>query len=296
MSLKIFFPFTVLLLLLFSSCIGKKKYLAEISGIQKDYNAQIQQLDAQWRKAERMIDSLTLQLAEKTGANNALILTQDKLQERIDLLQEEIESKENIASSQKQASSQTLKEKDDEIKFLIDKMESTLEIIKGRELAMRDLSFEVANAMQPIDTVGAHHEVEIIDGKLNITLFESLMFRAGSTRVRTLAIQMLGEIATVLEKYPQFKIKVEGHSDNRPTRNYKSNWELSVLRANSVVGVLTKEYGLSPSQITVAGRGEFSPKASNDTSEGRAMNRRIEIIVAPRTDMVLSAVKRQLEK
>ncbi len=280
---------------IFASCISKKKYQAEISGIQKDYNAQIQQLDAQWRKADRTIDSLNLKLAEKTGANEALILTQDKLQDRIDLLQEEIENRDNLANTQKEASSQTLKQKDEEIALRQQKIESILELIAAREKSMKDLSFEMANAMQPLDSLGSHHEVEIVDGKVKITLFESLMFRAGSTRVRTYAIQMLGKIAGVLENYPQFKIIVEGHTDNRKPRNYKDNWDLSALRASSVVKVLTNDYGLSPNQITVAGKGEFSPKASNEMSEGRSTNRRIEIIVAQRTDIILGTIRRQLQ-
>jgi chemotaxis protein MotB len=278
-----------------TSCVSKKKYRTEISNLQKDYNTQVIQLDKNLRVANRSIDSLTLKLAESRGANNALLTTQDKLQDRIDELQDNVEELKKTANEGKKSSNQLVREKEAVIANKQAQLDKIGQLIEDREKAMNNIAVELANSMRSIDSLGKHHEVEIIDGKLVVTLYESLMFHPKDLRVRTGGIQMLGLVSEVLEKYPQFQIEVEGHTDNRSVRGYKSNWNFSAQRAAAVVDVLTDEYGLSPNKFSAVGKGEFSPNASNEMTEGRASNRRIEIIISPRTDIIINQIKRALE-
>ena len=100
-------------------------------------------------------------------------------------------------------------------------------------------------------------------------------------------------LAGVLEKNPDIDILVEGHTDNVPIRTnvYKDNWDLSVARATSIVRILSVEYKITPTRLTASGKGEFFPKAGNDTAEGRAINRRTEIILSPKLEEIMQLLK-----
>ena len=97
----------------------------------------------------------------------------------------------------------------------------------------------------------------------------------------------------VLNKNPDIDILVEGHTDNVPIKTsvYKDNWDLSVARATSIVRILTDDYKIAPIRLTASGRGEFFPKADNETAEGRAINRRTEIILSPKLDEIMQLLK-----
>jgi chemotaxis protein MotB len=100
-------------------------------------------------------------------------------------------------------------------------------------------------------------------------------------------------LSDVLDKNHDIDILVEGHTDNVPikTNIYKDNWDLSVARATSIVRILTTEYKIAPTRVTASGRGEFFPKSENDTPEGRAKNRRTEIILSPKLDEIMKLLQ-----
>ncbi len=131
--------------------------------------------------------------------------------------------------------------------------------------------------------------VEIRDGKVYVSMSDKLLFKSGSANVEEKGKEAMKLLADVLSKNPDINILVEGHTDNIPikTATYKDNWDLSVGRATSIVRLLTDDYKLVPTRVTASGKGEFSPKASNDTAEGRAKNRRTEIILTPKLDEIM---------
>jgi len=137
--------------------------------------------------------------------------------------------------------------------------------------------------------------VQYVNDEIRITLDESLLFRPGQARVRTSGIQNLAKIAEIVKKYPTLNLNVIGNTDNNKPTNYKDNWDYSVIRASNVVKVLTKEYELPPSRVLAAGKGECAPKASNGSPEGQAANRRIDLVILPRFDRVVKAIKKDLE-
>ena len=102
----------------------------------------------------------------------------------------------------------------------------------------------------------------------------------------TSSMTVISKVASVVKDNQNLEVTVEGHTDNVPisTANFADNWELSTARATAVVKALSTKYGVQPGRLAAAGRGEYMPKASNDTAEGRAMNRRTEIILTPKLD------------
>lgn len=124
------------------------------------------------------------------------------------------------------------------------------------------------------------------DGKVYVAMSDKLLFESGSARVDKRGKEALAKLAEVLNKQTDVDVYIEGHTDSKPinTAQFKDNWDLSVIRATSVVRILTKDYGVNPLQIVPSGRGEFMPVADNATADGRSLNRRTEIIMAPRLD------------
>lgn len=124
------------------------------------------------------------------------------------------------------------------------------------------------------------------DGKVYVAMSDKLLFESGSARVDKRGKEALAKLAEVLNKQSDIDVYIEGHTDSKPinTAQFKDNWDLSVIRATSVVRILTKDYGVKPLQIQPCGRGEFMPVADNGTADGRAKNRRTEIIMAPKLD------------
>ena len=129
--------------------------------------------------------------------------------------------------------------------------------------------------------------VQMRDGKVYVAMSDKLLFTSGSADVDNRGKQALAMLAEVLTKQPEIDIFIEGHTDNVPMRSggrFADNWDLSVIRATSVVRILTVDYKVNPLQIIPSGRSEFFPVADNSTPEGRSKNRRTEIILQPKLD------------
>ena len=131
------------------------------------------------------------------------------------------------------------------------------------------------------------------NGKIYVAMSDKLLFESGSAQVNKQGKEALGKLAEVLKKQHDIDVFIEGHTDNKPikTVQFKDNWDLSVVRATSVVRILTKDYGVNPLHILPCGRGEFMPVDNNESVEGRAHNRRTEIIMAPKLDKLMDILK-----
>jgi chemotaxis protein MotB len=135
--------------------------------------------------------------------------------------------------------------------------------------------------------------VEIKNGKVYVSLSDKLLFKSGSSAVEDKGKEALKLLAGVLDKNIEIDILVEGHTDNVPIKTpvYKDNWDLSVARATSIVRILTTDYRIAPTRLTASGKGEYFPKSGNDTAEGKAKNRRTEIILSPKLDELMKLLK-----
>ena len=151
--------------------------------------------------------------------------------------------------------------------------------------ALKALKSDVSNALKNFSS--DELKVQEKDGKIYVLLMDKLLFKSGSSDIEKKGQSAIQKIAKELVKNPDFGITVEGHTDNQPIKNsvYKDNWDLSTARATTVVRYLS-ENGLPQKRLTAAGRGEHSPIASNSTEQGRAQNRRTEIILTPNTEVV----------
>lgn len=129
-------------------------------------------------------------------------------------------------------------------------------------------------------------QVEIREGVVHVSISDKMLFSSGSARLSQSAARVLQKLAHVVNQHQELNIVVEGHTDNIPMsgNGMTDNWDLSVLRATSVVRALNAQYGVAPERLTAAGRSEYVPKQDNATAEGRAANRRTEIVIAPKLD------------
>lgn len=134
--------------------------------------------------------------------------------------------------------------------------------------------------------------VRVIKGVVYISLADNMLFKSGSYEVNSRAMQTLSKIAKIIKDYKDYDVLVEGNTDPVPIKraNIRNNWDLSALRASSVVQVLQNDFGVDPSRLTAGGRGEYNPIADNDSELGRQRNRRTEIIITPKLDQFLDLI------
>ena len=135
--------------------------------------------------------------------------------------------------------------------------------------------------------------VEIKNGKVYVSMSDKLLFKSGSAAVETKGVEAIKVLADVILKNTDVDILIEGHTDNIPIKTaiYSDNWDLSVARSLSIVRILTNEYKVPAARLTASGKGEFSPRSPNTTAEGRASNRRTEIILSPKLDEIMKLLK-----
>jgi chemotaxis protein MotB len=135
-------------------------------------------------------------------------------------------------------------------------------------------------------------DVQVLKGVVYISLADNMLYKSGSYEINDRAAETLSKIAKIIMDYKDYDVLVEGNTDNVPiTReNIRNNWDLSCLRASSVVQYLQNNYGVDPKRLTAGGRGEYNPLASNDTALGKQRNRRTQIIITPKLDEFLELI------
>ncbi len=135
-------------------------------------------------------------------------------------------------------------------------------------------------------------DVKVLKGVVYISLADNMLFKTGSYAISDRAMETLGKIAKIIKDYKDYDVMVEGNTDNVPISrtNIRNNWDLSALRASSVVQTLQEKFGVDPSRLSAAGRGEYRPIADNTTESGRQRNRRTEIIITPNLDQFMDLV------
>lgn len=140
-------------------------------------------------------------------------------------------------------------------------------------------------------------DVKVLKGVVYISLADNMLFKTGSYEINSRAMETLSKIAKIIKDYKDYDVLVEGNTDNVPISrpNIRNNWDLSALRASSVVQVLQNDFGIKPSRLTAGGRGEYNPVADNDSDLGRSKNRRTEIIITPKLDQFMDLIDKAPE-
>ena len=146
-------------------------------------------------------------------------------------------------------------------------------------------------------------DVQVLKGVVYISLADNMLYKSGSYEVNERAEQTLSKIAKIIMDYRDYDVLIEGNTDNVPIntanekmRNIRNNWDLSALRASSVVQYLIDHFGVAPKRLTAGGRGEFNPIASNDTELGKQRNRRTQIIITPKLDQFMDLIDKAPEE
>lgn len=135
-------------------------------------------------------------------------------------------------------------------------------------------------------------DVKVLKGVVYISLADNMLFKSGSYEVSSKAMETLSKIAKIIKDYDDYDVLVEGNTDNVPISktNIRNNWDLSALRASSVVQVLQNKFDINPARLSAAGRGEFNPISDNNSEVGKQRNRRTEIIITPKLDQFLDLI------
>ena len=250
-------------------------------------------------------DSLCTTLSARENEIYALKKDTASLGNDIKTLEKRYNNLANDKLSQSEQFSAALKNKSDELKQKSDELMAKESLLADRESALNDMKKIVArqdsitgrlNKILRDALLGFKSDelsVEIKNGKVYVSMSDKLLFKSGSAAIETKGTEAIRVLADVLNKNNDIDILVEGHTDNIPIKTavYHDNWDLSAARAISIVRILTDEYQISPLRLTASGKGEFSPRASNSTPEGRASNRRTEIILSPKLDELMKLLK-----
>lgn len=258
-----------------TSCVSKKKYLEAENGrldaLQREASLRSQLVDC--RDEGDRLSGLVAQLKRDTAnmrrniRNYQEMLStnmgeQDKLNELLTRKMQELDERERTINQLQEM----MDAQNEKVQQILKSVKDALMGFSSDELSVREEN-----------------------GKIYVAMSDKLLFRSGSATVDERGKEALAKLAEVLNKQTDVDVNIEGHTDTKPihTARFADNWDLSVIRATSVVRILTKEYNVSPLHIVPSGRGEYVPVADNESAEGRSKNRRTEIIIAPKLDELL---------
>src|SRR5574344_1738289 len=277
--------------LLFTSCVSKKQFV----GLQDDYktlqieNGKLNQSyqDAQVQLAECRASGKSLddRLAEARKSNQELRSAYSALQGSLDKsLQQNSQGNINISKlvDEINASNRFIKQ----LVEAKDKSDSLNMVLTN------NLTRSLTNAeKQEVD-------VQVLKGVVYISLADNMLYKSGSYEINARASETLSKIAKIIKDYKDYEVLIEGNTDDVPIArtNIRNNWDLSCLRASSVVQALQNEYGVDPQRLTAGGRGEYNPVASNATEVGKQRNRRTQIIITPKLDQFMDLIDQAPEE
>lgn len=250
--------FTFISLFILSSCVTKKRY-AEAEGGRLEAIKQMQKQAENINRLEKDTTEQGIAIRSYREMLNTNLSTQEQLSTTINQKAEELDNRKRTINE-------------------------LLEVAYTQHQKVKTLLGNVQNALLGFNS----DELTVMEknGKVYVAMSDKLLFESGSAKVDKRGKEALAKLAGVLNQQTDIDVYIEGHTDNRPIRTaqFRDNWDLSVMRATSVVRILTSEYGVNPLQVQPTGRSEFMPIAGNDTAEGRSRNRRTEIIMAPKLD------------
>lgn len=243
--------------------------VAERDRLRQEYTAAKNNLENLQESYDALEKNSSAAIAENSKKNRELLA--------------ELEAKEN-ALAQESARLEELKKQLEARSRRVDELEG---LIASKDAAMRSLKDAISKAL--LDFEGNGLTVEHRNGKVYVSMENKLLFRSGSWAVGAEGRRAVVELGKVLAQNPDISVLIEGHTDNVPYRGsgpIKDNWDLSTKRATAIVHILRENQNIDPQNLTAAGRSEYNPVATNTTTDGKAKNRRIEVVLTPKLDEV----------
>ena len=281
------FLFVPCLALMLTGCVSKKKY-AELQGQYDKLKTEQQSLQNDYQEAK-------VSIAEYTSDRNSLAARLEEEKQRNKELQEAYKKlqgsyQENVSQGQVNISK------------LVDEINASNKFIK-QLVEAKSKSDSLNQALTNKLTRSLTREemndvdVQVLKGVVYISLADNMLYKSGSYEIGERAGETLSKIAKIIMDYKDYDVLVEGNTDNVPIsqKNIRNNWDLSALRASSVVQALQNQYGVDPKRLSAAGRGEYNPVASNNTEKGKQRNRRTQIIITPKLDQFMDLIDKAPE-
>lgn len=302
----------LLILALSTSCVSKKIYndLENKYADLKKENRNLSDENAGLLKAKSQLEldqeALNKELEKTKSERDKLQVEYDAANKKLDVLKDSyaaLEKNSNEALKTNMAKNRELleqlgaKEKalaleQEELNKKNQRLQELEALIAAKEESMRKLKETLSKALNSFEGKGL--TVEQKNGKVYVSMENKLLFNSGSWAVGTEGKKAVVEVGKVLGDNPDISVLIEGHTDDDPYAGsgpIADNWDLSTKRATAIVAILSENKAINKQNLTAAGRGEFSPLASNATAEGKAKNRRIEIILTPRLDEIAEMLK-----
>ncbi|MUU78593.1 OmpA/MotB family protein [Winogradskyella endarachnes] len=299
---------------LFSSCVSKQIY-TDLEDKYADLKKENRTLTDEMAELEKEKTKVSNDLNELQSAYESAISERDKLQADYAAAKTNLETlkasykalEENSSASiaknsqknrellaQLEAKEQALAMENERLNTLKKELESRSQrvaelenVIASKDAAMNNLKDAISKALTNFEGKGL--TVEQRNGKVYISMENKLLFESGSWYVGAQGKQAVKQLGNVLAENPEISVLIEGHTDNVPYKGNEQlsgNWDLSAKRATAIVNILRENEAINPENLTAAGRGEFAPIASNETTAGKAKNRRIEVILTPKLDEI----------
>jgi len=276
-----------------NACVSNRVF----NGLESRYA----QLKDNYNRQTKSIENLNAEIKDLTEKYVSLEISMEKSEDSLNQKQQRLEQLESSLDLLKQNSETALKERITENETLMEKISEReneladrmarvdeLEgLIARQQAAMKSLKEKISDALLNFEDKGL--TVEARDGKVYVSMENKLLFRSGSWLVESEGQRAIDGLANILADNPDIAILIEGHTDNVPYGGkgpLKGNWDLSTKRATAIVNQLLENPDILPQNLTAAGRGEYLPIAPNSNREGRAANRRIEVVLSPQLDEI----------
>lgn len=285
--------FLLLIVLTQTGCVSSKVFNdleSRYASLKGDYNEQLivnDTLNKNLADLKNKLFDINTRLENEQVALNSNIEKLKQLQNSYDALAKNSDSelKERIAENELLL--QKIGEREIELEERITRVEELETLILNQQEAMQILKKTLTDALLNFEDKGL--TVEARDGKVYVSMENKLLFKSGSWEVEYEGKKAISSLGKVLAANPEISILIEGHTDNIPYQGkgpLRGNWDLSTKRATSIVTLLLTNNEILPQNLTAAGRGEFLPVATNSSKNGRAINRRIEVVLSPKLDEI----------
>lgn len=271
-----------------SSCVSKKQY----EGLKTDYD----KLKTEHATLQGDYNDAKIKIAEYTSDSKSLAARLAEEQQRNKELKEAYAKLQSSYQSNIQQGNVNISKLVDEInasnKFIKQLVEAKSKSDSLNQALTNKLTRSLTREeMNDVD-------VQVLKGVVYISLADNMLYKSGSYEIGDRAGETLSKIAKIIQDYSDYDVLVEGNTDNVPIsqKNIRNNWDLSALRASSVVQALQNQYGIDPKRLSAAGRGEYNPVASNTTEKGKQRNRRTQIIITPKLDQFMDLIDQAPDK
>ena len=268
--------------MLFTGCVNKKTY----ENLRSNYD----KLQSEYSELQSMYNDAKVNLAQQNATGSSLEQRLSDAQKQNTELKEQLKALQSSLDNSINSGSANISKLVDEINASNKYIKQLVEAKSKSDSLNLALTNKLTRSLSKSELRDV--DVKVLKGVVYISLNDNMLYRSGSYEISPAAGETLAKIDKIITDYDDYEGLVEGNTGDVPNSetNIRNNWDLSCLRASSVVQALQNQYGVNPSRLTAGGRGEYNPLEGNDTAEGRARNRRTQIIITPKLDQFLDLI------